>query len=300
MKFAVIGEGVIDRFILQGGATDVIGGSGLNTAIAGKRAGLDIVWATLSSRSANGRKIAQAAIEGGVLSDEIVLDYATPLVEIRTNSAGVPDYTLELEGAVDWQWTPESLQKFIDVDVLHLTSLSALMAPGADVIFEFLKSRPPRMLLTYDPNARPSVFATHDEATYARNRIEDLVLLADIVKVSDEDLSWISTSPISETAERWSLEGPKFVVVTLGEKGITVYCEGKRTISIDGFKVEVVDTVGAGDTLMAWLLRTIDTSNGIPSEEELLQGLQLAAKAAAITCSRQGANPPTALEVLQS
>lgn len=299
MKYAVIGEGVIDRFIFPEGIKDVIGGSGLNTAIAAKLAGLETHWLSIEAEDGIGQDLSDYASSLGVLAaHRPKLAHATPLVEIRLASDGSPQYTFKIQDAVDWQWNEHYLEPLRLYDVFHLTSLSAILQPGAEAIFNFLQTKPPELITTYDPNARPTALGP-DLEEFAKTRIESLVQLVDIVKVSEEDLEWIAPSEIWQTAARWSLSGPKFVIVTRGSDGVSLYFEGNEFTSIPAISVEVIDTVGAGDTIMAWTLRSIENAGGIPTAEQLSLDLQLAVKAAAITCSRQGCKPPTYLEVLE-
>lgn len=299
MKFAVIGEGVIDRFVSADGYQDVVGGSGLNTAIAAKLAGLDTHWISLEANDDVGRDVSDYASGHGVLAlNRPRLNHPTPLVEIQLNPDGSPQYVFKIQNAVDWQWTEEHLEILKEYDVFHLTSLSAVLPPGTEAIFKFLQAKPSGLITTFDPNARPSALG-QDLAGFARDRIESMVQLVDIVKVSEEDLAWIAPNDGSQTASRWSLSGPQFVIVTRGPEGLSLYVEGKEYARIPGISVDVIDTVGAGDTIMAWTLRSIENAQGIPTAEQLASDLQLAVKAAAITCSRQGCKPPTYLEVLE-
>lgn len=299
MKFAVVGEGVVDRFIVDTLSTDVIGGSGLNTALAAKLAGLDVVWYANSGNDDLGVAISEFARTAGILRPTLrILDYPSPLVEIRLDREGSPNYTFSIHNTVDWQWTDLQLEGLLEYDVFHLTSLSGVLQPGSDAIVRFLKSKPEGLLTTYDPNARPSALQSKDHE-FARSRIEEIVSLVDIVKVSDEDLEWITPNSIDDTAIRWSRTGPRFVVLTRGKDGVTLYCDGKESAHCDGVPVDVIDTVGAGDTIMAWTLASLESADGIPTPNQLATDLELAVKAAAITCTRQGCKPPTRLEVLE-
>ena len=300
MRIAVVGEGVIDRFLLPNSESDVIGGSGLNTAIAAKLAGLDTHWLSLHSEDQFGQDIFNFASKSGVLPESPMKStFATPLVEIRLGPAGSPQYQFHMKDAADWQWTGSHLKRLSEYDIFHLTSLSAVLRPGSDAIFNYLQTRPASQIVTYDPNARPSAISS-EEQNFVQQRIEEIVQIVNIVKVSDEDLRWLSSDDTYETALRWSTLGPAFVILTSGEKGATLFANGKKISDIPGVHIDVLDTVGAGDTLMGWILRCISMSGGLPTSEKLTDGLHLAVKAAAITCSRQGCRPPTESEVLES
>ena len=164
MRIAVIGEGVIDRFLLPESVSDVIGGSGLNTAIAAKLAGLDIHWLSLHSEDQFGQDILDFASKSGVLPESPMRStFATPLVEIRLSAAGSPSYEFHLKNAADWQWTDSHLERLSEYDIFHLTSLSAVLRPGSDAIFKYLQTRPATQIVTYDPNARPSAIPSEEQ-----------------------------------------------------------------------------------------------------------------------------------------
>jgi fructokinase len=191
------------------------------------------------------------------------------------------------------------------LDIIQLSSLSCVLSPGADhlpgVLAE-IKTATPHVRITFDPNARPRAANDDAHAAQMRHRINQLVALSDLVKVSDEDLEWLSpgTEP-SKTAATWSQQGPSLVVLTRGAEGAKAFINGELVADTTGVTVDVVDTVGAGDTFLAWLIRSIveDFQNQIPqSPAEILTMLQQAARAAAITCSRKGCVPPLRSEVL--
>lgn len=301
MKFAIIGEGVIDRFIDANGFTDVIGGSGLNTAVAAKLAGLNVSWFANTGNDELGQSIRQYATSAGILlPTSQILEFPTSLVEITLGNDGSPAYTFNIQNAVDWQWNNAQLLGLSAFDVFHLTSLSGVLPPGSDAIIRFLQSKPESLITTYDPNARPSALNSKEDMEMSKVRTEEIVSLVDLVKVSEEDLAWITPHEVEHTALRWSESGPQFVVLTRGAAGVSLYHEGREIAYIEGVPTEVVDTVGAGDTVMAWTLRSLEQAKGIPSPEQLVRDLELAVKAAAITCSRQGCKPPTYLEIFES
>ena len=128
--------------------------------------------------------------------------------------------------------------------------------------------------------------------------------LADVIKVSDEDLRWcVPGVPEAETAARWS-QRAAFVVMTRGAEGASVFIAGEHRFDVDPVKVTMIDTVGAGDTFMAWLIRGIvrhlehGTLSGLAHDEAALRAIvQMAAAAAAVTVSRRGCQPPTAGEI---
>ncbi|MEJ2031408.1 MAG: PfkB family carbohydrate kinase, partial [Maritimibacter sp.] len=147
-----------------------------------------------------------------------------------------------------------------------------------------------RRVTMIDPNIRPG-FIT-DEARY-RARIRSMLIAADIIKVSDEDLDWLGMD-VQEMLDH----DTKLVCLTEGSKGVRAYWQGGETF-VAANKVEVVDTVGAGDTFNAGLLAGLNragilTKDGLAALDEtsVIPALELGVKAAAITVSRAGANPP--------
>jgi fructokinase len=129
-------------------------------------------------------------------------------------------------------------------------------------------------------------------------QVERWVSSSSAVKVSDEDLKWLyPTLEIDQIVNNWLAKGPSLIVVTYGDKGLAGYRQGEK-VSVDAVKVKVADTVGAGDTVGAILVEAIvkdglDALNGVRLE----MILKRAAKAAAITVSKSGANPPTLKEI---
>jgi fructokinase len=152
-----------------------------------------------------------------------------------------------------------------------------------------------------DPNIRPGFI--HDKQRHVA-RMERMIGMADIVKLSDDDLAWFGeTGSHADVAEKWLKLGPKLVIVTGGAKGATGYTKDLK-ISIASERVTVVDTVGAGDTFNAGILASLHEQKlltkpaiGSLPESAVHKALTLGAKAAAITVSRPGANPPWRSEI---
>jgi len=141
---------------------------------------------------------------------------------------------------------------------------------------------------------RPSIQA--DKAVY-RVAVERWIEKASIIKLSDDDLNWLYGGGEEEVVSSWLTRGVSVVVVTRAEKGLTAY-SSEAVIDVPAVKVELVDSVGAGDTIGAVLVEGVLT-HGLENlrNEGLRSVLERAAKSAAITCSRAGANPPTREEL---
>lgn len=303
LKIAVIGEGVIDRFIEDDGINDVIGGSSLNTAVALSRSGVQTLWWGRMSSGAEGSALVTYAKDNQVSGEGVlVVDAPASIVTISLDAHGVPTYGFALEGASDWGWTEDELKPLSSYDVIHCGSLTSVLEPGSSALLKIVRERNPETtLVTYDPNARPLAAATQEQADFMRQRAIEFVTASNFVKVSDEDLEWLSpdAAPAS-TAALWSTQGPTAVVMTRGAHGAAAFVNGEMVTEVPGVKVDVVDTVGAGDTFMAWLISGLITDHNrvVPTDAQALHLLMdRAAVAAAINCSRKGCVPPFAAEV---
>jgi fructokinase len=166
-------------------------------------------------------------------------------------------------------------------------SVATLLEPGATELFRWISKKTAPVV--FDPNVRPSIQV--DKSPY-RTAVERWIDVARIVKLSEDDFVWLYGS-VDETIIRdWQERGVLAVVVTRAENGITAYGAG-HVIEVPAVKVDLVDSVGAGDTIGAILVEGV-LKYGIEDliENELREVLIRAARAAAITCSRAGANPP--------
>ncbi len=184
---------------------------------------------------------------------------------------------------------------------LHLGSISLLLRPTADTLEALLEREMGRRPISLDPNVRP--FLIPDKSAY-EERLRGWLGRVDLVKVSQADLAWLypGQGPL-EVARAWLRLGPALVVVTLGAEGALALLDGKE-VRVEAPRVEVVDTVGAGDAFMAGLLAGLYRA-GVASRpalleldlEQLSRLLAFAAKVAALTCTRAGADPPWQEEV---
>ena len=165
---------------------------------------------------------------------------------------------------------------------------------------EAMRAAGPNATVSFDPNIRPFVTPDRESVT---SLVERQVTLASIVKASEEDLEWLYPSrPIVDTLAAWSGSGPRFCVATLGDRGALAIV-GKDKVEVAAPRVEVVDTVGAGDSFMSALLSAMDRDHSLgaearePNRGDLNRWLRFAATASAITCTRKGSDPPTRSEV---
>jgi fructokinase len=154
--------------------------------------------------------------------------------------------------------------------------------------------------IVLDPNVRPALIA--DRNDYLR-KIKRWIGLADIVKVSTQDLAWLEPElSYAALAKAWLELGPSIVIITDGENGAILHRKSKDPMHVPAPKVKVVDTVGAGDTftgslMVALLKRKLNQHLAAVAEEVWLEILRFAVAAAAYNCTRAGANPPTSKEL---
>jgi fructokinase len=171
--------------------------------------------------------------------------------------------------------------------VIHIGSVATLLEPGASELYKWLSDK--SATVVFDPNVRPSIQGDRD---IYRNSVERWIDLAKIVKLSEDDFSWLYQSSESELIANWLSRGTEIVVVTRAEKGLSAFTRDGR-IDCPAAKVELVDSVGAGDTIGAVIVEgLLKYGLGGLKADVLRQVLERAAKAAGITCSRAGANPP--------
>ncbi len=294
----VAGEVLIDLIPNGDQYFAVVGGGPANTAKALANLGVKTHFIDGISTDNYGQ-IAKAEL----LSANVLLDYAkystkpTCTAKVTLSSSGSASYefiigdTATFDFSATWLPEPQRLKP----SLLHIGTLATIIEPGASVLFEWAQSVAHVAPIVFDPNIRPAVLSERDE--YVK-KVEKWVAISLAVKVSDEDLNWLYPGKaINEIASKWLEVGVQLVVVTLGDKGITAYRKDEE-ISVDAVKVDVADTVGAGDTVGAVLVEAI-VKNGLDrlTGEVLKTMLNRAVKAAAITVSRTGANPPSKDEI---
>jgi fructokinase len=189
-------------------------------------------------------------------------------------------------------------RKIDDVSALCFGGISLACDPGAKTYAQLAEVLAPTCVVMIDPNIRPS-FIKNEQVF--RDRLERLFGLADIVKVSDEDLNWIIQNADSLEAKVALLQelGPSIVILTRGRLGAQAWLPDGRSIFVAIQKVEVIDTVGAGDTFNAGVLSSLSeaglltkTAIQMVSENEVAEAIRFGARVAAINVGRAGANPP--------
>jgi len=297
-NFWVVGEVLIDLIPDGSGRKPIVGGGPANTAKALSKIGFDTQFIDGISTDEYGQMAKNDLVNAGVKLDYVKYsDKPTCLAIVSLSDSGSATYEFVIENTSTFDFTPDWLPnpQTEKPALLHIGTLATAIEPGASVLYEWAKSVGKIAPIVFDPNIRPAVLGNRDE--YLK-KVEKWVVISSAVKVSDEDLHWLYPGGvINEIANNWLELGVELVVVTLGEKGITAYRKNEQ-ISVDALTVVVADTVGAGDTVGAILAEAI-VKDGLSS----LSGVRLemllkrAAKAAAITVSRIGANPPSKDEI---
>lgn len=314
----VAGEALVDLVGDAGGSYRPIpGGSPANVAVGLARLGVATHLLARLGAGAFGRVVRAHLEANGVLLD-LAVQAAEPttLAVVSFDDAGGAAYEFYAEGTADWGWSdaelpggsPElpGLPGGLPGDALGLVtgSIAAAREPGASALVKLVRRERQRGQVTVvlDPNVRPSVLRPREDV---RTRWDELVTLADVVKVSDEDLRWLAPDrdPV-DVAATWVTRGPALVVMTRGARGAIGWTRGGTRVTVESPSVDVVDTVGAGDAFTAGLVDSLRLAGLLGGaarlalaeldETTLRPLLDRAALAAALTCERAGADPPTA------
>ena len=311
--FVVCGEALIDIFVETAGksAQDqfplnaCVGGSPFNVAIGLSRLGQSSCLLTGLSDDMFGKRLKAVLTRENVSQDYIVeKSLPTTVAFVEKDDEGVPTYSFYGEGTADRSLESEDVDLKGEIpQVIHLGSYSIVSQPTADSLLSLVQEYSGKCLISLDPNIRAVV---EPDMQVWRERVETLVALADVVKVSDEDLELLYPDQNPEQViEDWFSTGLKIIVLTKGGEGSSLR-SAKARVEIKNPVIKVVDTVGAGDTYQSALLDSIAelmNSEGDDwvehlNSDKLEQIGNYAASAAAITCSRQGADLPTKAEVL--
>jgi fructokinase len=180
---------------------------------------------------------------------------------------------------------------------LHIGTLVTIVEPASSILYEWAVKTAEFAPVVFDPNVRSSVVADRDKY---RAAVEKWVGISSVVKLSDEDISWLyPDQSMDEVAKNWIAGGASLVVVTRGAHGIIGYTEHGLE-EVESAKVAVVDTVGAGDTVGAILVEGIINHSVSGLQGQVLNAvLHRAAIAAGITVSRAGAQPPRLHELVE-
>ncbi|MGB3486362.1 MAG: carbohydrate kinase [Mycobacterium sp.] len=296
MRALVIGEALID--IIEGdtrdGVEEHVGGSPLNVAVGLARLERDVDFLTHIGDDSRGRRIAEYVTSAGVslVAGSVSAEH-TPVARARLDAAGAATYTFDLS----WQLTgtPEVGPPL----VVHTGSIATVLEPGCRAVSALLDTYRVSATVTFDPNVRTDLIT---DDNLARDRIERLVAKSDVVKASDEDLRWLAPGvEPEEVARRWLAAGPALVAVTRGGDGAFAVAQS-GAVSLPARAVEVVDTVGAGDSFMTGLLDSLWTLGLLGADnrpalraitaDQLQSVLGAAVLNSALTVAKAGAQLP--------
>lgn len=307
MMISVGGENLID-FVSEanrdGDALKYVavpGGGPYNVALAAGRQGHDVTYLTPISSDALGNLLAKHLVDSKVSLAAPRVPHPTSLAIVSTDENGIPSYGFYRNGTAERQVTDEDLASWLppETTVFHAGGLALINGDDADAWRDqFERCKRANILTSLDPNVRPALIP--DRTSYIE-RINQLLQMADIVKLSDEDLGWLYPDhPLEEAlAECRALANADLFILTLGPDGARGFA-GDADVHVPSAPVKnMVDTVGAGDTFMAtvlgYLLETGRVTRQSLAEMDaasIAGMLSLAARAAAMNCEHSGCNPP--------
>lgn len=304
MRVAVAGEALIDftgigdlRF--QGHC----GGSPLNTAVAVARLGPATGFIGQLSTDLFGQRLRRHLEADGIDTRFVLADPAPTTLAFVEPADGGNRYVFLADRTADTLYDPEPLPTLPEETAfLAFGSVSLLAEPSASSFTRLVEAHRRRLVVVFDPNVRPSLIA--DGADY-RRRVERWVSMAHLVKLSEEDAAYLAgaASP-DDVIAGWLESGPAAVLVTLGSEGARVHRRGHDALMVRGVPVGVADTIGAGDTFTAGaMVRLLELGVANPAglaaltDDDWRSVLRLGIAAAAINCTRPGADPPTRDEV---
>lgn len=307
--FVVIGEALIDLTppAEDGSCIARPGGSPMNVAIGLSRLGQPTAFSGRLSADPFG-----AVLRGHLERSAVQLQYAVAASDPSTIAlvelaGGQARYQFML--GADFQWQARELA-FLPGGArgVHFGSLASWLPPGDAAIAAAVGRvrREDSVLISYDPNVRPSL---QPDAAAARQQVEESVSLAHVVKASLEDLYWLYGEDVSAdaVAGRWLDLGARLVVITAGADGATGWMAGLLPVSRPQFPAEVVDTVGAGDAFTSGLLDGLARRGllaparlaAVSDPATLAAVIDDASRVAGVTCSLRGANPPSRAELAE-
>ncbi|MFF4584654.1 carbohydrate kinase [Streptomyces sp. NPDC001388] len=297
----VAGEALID-LVPQGtgalaGLRPALGGGPFNTAVALGRLGSPTAFCSRVSYDAFGEALLGRLRESGVDVSAVQRGTEPTTLAVATvDGNGSAAYSFYVEGTADRLFTaPAGLPA--GTRAVSFGTCSLVLEPGASAYEELLRTASGQGVFTaLDPNIRPGLIP---DADAYRARFKSWLPSVDLLKLSEEDALWLGGTP-----HEWLSAGPSAVVITHGADGLSVITRDGAVHAVPGERVDVVDTIGAGDTVNAALLHGLSVRDalspaalaglGADGWQELLR---FAARAAAITCSRAGAEPPYASEL---
>jgi fructokinase len=297
----VAGEALIDLVPQGTGALaalkPALGGGPYNTAVALGRLGSPTAFCSRVSDDAFGEALLDRLRETGVDVSWVRRGAEPTTLAVATVGAdGSAAYSFYVEGTADRLFTaPDALPS--GVRAVSFGTCSLVLEPGATAYEDLMRRAAAQGVFTaLDPNIRAGLIP---DADAYRARFKSWLPSVSLLKLSAEDADWLGGTP-----HEWLAAGPAAVVVTRGGDGLTAFTRDGGEYSVPGERIDVVDTIGAGDTVNAALLHGLalrdalsETALAALGSDGWAELLRFAARAAAVTCSRAGAEPPYASEL---
>lgn len=291
--FVLVGEALVDIVVpVEGEHTDAPGGSPLNVAVGLSRLGVDTLLVTELGDDAYGKLVHDHVVGSGVRLDEhsVVPGRRTNTATAHLDEHNAATYDFDL----GWTLGPRALPA--GARGLHVGSIGASLRPGRDAVVDLLdQAVAAGTFVSYDPNARPVFLPPAPQAWEDMNQV---AAHADLVKMSDEDVHAFAPdrTPAELAAHLLGNGRTRLVVITHGGRGAEAFT-ADGSVMVPSQPVDVVDTVGAGDSFMGALIAvTLDWGLDLDRDDATAL-LQAAHAVAGITCSRRGADPPTREEL---
>lgn len=302
------GEALIDMVPVEADGVSTFaplpGGAIFNTAIALGRLEAPVQFLSGLSTDLFGEQLTDALHASAVQTPLVIHSKRPTTLAFVKLTDGHAQYTFYDENTAGRMITPADLPDVsAEISTLYFGGISLCAEPAAAAYEALALREAPRATVMIDPNIRPSFI--EDEPAY-RARLSRMMAVADIVKVSDEDLDWIipDAAGTQDQVARLHAAGTPLVIITKGSKGADAYRQGMDPVAVPAPKATVVDTVGAGDTFNAGFLAHLHGADLLGKDaiaqlgaQPLAQALTFAAKVAAVTVSRRGANPPLLSEL---
>ncbi|WP_309712743.1 carbohydrate kinase [Pseudolysinimonas sp.] len=295
-RVLVVGEALVDIVRRDGADAVHPGGSPLNVAVGLQRLEVSSTLHSSFGTDEHGVAIARHLEASGVtITPGTIRDRPTSVALATIDAAGTAGYAFSID------WDPAPLEVAAGtIDALHVGSIGAALEPGATIVERLLAELRPSTTISFDPNIRPQLMGSLEAA---RPRVERIIALADVVKASDEDIAWLyPDAMVTEIMAGWLALGPGLVVVTRGPDGADALA-ACGPVHVAAPRTEVVDTIGAGDSFMSGLLAALSDRGVLGggrretlrelSASDIADAVRFAARCAAITVSRPGADPPT-------
>ena len=294
----VAGEVLIDLIPEGADRKPIVGGGPANTAKVLSKLGIYTQFIDGISTDEYGQMAKGELVSAGVKLDYVKYsDKPTCLAIVSLSDSGSASYEFVIENTATFDfnsnWLPNPQTD--PPALLHIGTLATAIEPGASELYEWAQSVAKFAPIVFDPNIRPAVISDREHYVV---RVERWISISSAVKVSNEDIKWLYPSfEIEQVVNNWLEKGPLLVIVTYGDKGLAGYRLGEK-VKVDAIKVEVIDTIGAGDVVGAILTEAIlkyGLNNLSGSRLKLM--LQRSAKAASLVVTRSGSYSPSTEDI---